>query len=78
MPDTPPVFQPTDHIKVFPYRQVWKCSSLYPMKWFGRDGAGGGSTRQDFNLVILETCYVTKTIQMEKTDHDFFSVVGIG
>lgn len=38
----------------------------------------GGSTRQDFNLIILETCYVTKTIQIEKTDHDFFKVVGIG
>lgn len=38
----------------------------------------GGSIRQDFNLIILETCCLTKTIQMEKTDHDFFNVVGIG
>lgn len=37
-----------------------------------------GSARQNFNLIILGTCYVTKTIQMQKTDHDFKNVVEIG
>lgn len=41
-------------------------------------GRAEGSTWQTFNLIILGTCYITKAIQMSKTDPDFKNVVRFG
>lgn len=38
-------------------------------------GRAEGSARQNFNLIILGTCYVTKMIQIGNTDHDFKRVM---
>ena len=38
-------------------------------------GRAEGSTRQNFNLIILGTYYITKAIQIGNTDHDFKSVM---
>lgn len=38
-------------------------------------GRAEGSTRQNFNLIILGTYYITKVIQIGNTDHDFKSIM---
>lgn len=71
-PDILPVLYHTDLIKGFLCGQFRECSGLV-LPWDGsvEMRQAEGSTRQNFSQIILGTCYITKEIQIGKTDHGF-------